>query len=121
MLQCRTQPLSWKYAVLAEALPVVPAIIQATSCAECTVVCRGLALVPGKGLASASHDTTLRLWNAAGTCVRQYLGHTALVYACAATPEGLLASASEDNTARLWQGDGSCLQVIPHPGVPCLR
>ena len=73
--------------------------------------------MPGKGLASASHDTTLRLWNAAGTCVRQYHGHTALVYACAATPDGLLASASEDNTARLWQGDGSCLQVLSHPGM----
>ena len=79
-------------------------------------MCRALALVPGKGIVSGSHDTTLRLWNAAGTCLRVLEGHTALVYACAATAEGMMASASEDNTARLWQGDGTCLQAIPHPG-----
>ena len=81
------------------------------------LACRTLALVPGKGIVSGSHDTSLRLWNAAGTCLRVLEGHTALVYAAAATPEGLVASASEDNTARLWQGDGTCLQVIPHPGT----
>ena len=80
---------------------------------------RALALVPGKGIVSGSHDTTLRLWNAAGTCLRVLEGHTALVYACAASSEGLIASASEDNSVRLWQGDGTCLQSIPHPGA-CL-
>lgn len=72
---------------------------------------RGLALLPNVGVVSASHDQTLKVWTLSGECLAELVGHTALVYCAAATPEGLVASGSEDNTARLWHADGSCLQV----------
>lgn len=56
-----------------------------------------------------------------GECVAQLLGHSAIVYAAAASSaEGggaLVASGAEDNTARLWRPDGSALQTIEHPGM----
>ncbi len=75
---------------------------------------RHLAFVPGSGQAvSASHDTTLKVWDVeARACTSQLWGHSSLVYAAAATPGGLLASGSEDNTSRLWHlGGGPSLQV----------
>uniref|UniRef100_A0A1D2A6R5 Phospholipase A-2-activating protein n=1 Tax=Auxenochlorella protothecoides TaxID=3075 RepID=A0A1D2A6R5_AUXPR len=80
---------------------------------------RHLAFVPGSGQAvSASHDTTLKVWDVeARACTSQLWGHSSLVYAAAATPGGLLASGSEDNTSRLWHlGGGPSLQTLPHPG-----
>ena len=41
---------------------------------------RGLALVPGLGFISASHDTTLQLWTTGGDPIATLAGHTALVY-----------------------------------------
>jgi WD40 repeat protein len=73
--------------------------------------CRGLALLPGVGVVSASHDQTLKVWTFEGECIGELVGHTALVYCVAATEEGLIASGSEDNTLRLWRADGTCLQV----------
>lgn len=70
------------------------------------------------------------------------VGHTALVYACAAVTTGgatLVASGSEDNTARVWDASGQCLQVgclgggatllrglglappPSHPHTPCMH
>lgn len=72
---------------------------------------RGLALLPGVGVVSASHDQTLKVWTFEGECISELVGHTALVYAAAANEEGLIASGSEDNTLRLWRADGTCLQV----------
>lgn len=63
------------------------------------------------GFVSASHDCTLRVWDLAGETLAELVGHTALVYAAAATANGLIASGSEDNTARLWTGEGQCLQA----------
>lgn len=93
--------------------PLVPASCPS---AHAPLACRparrrGLALLPNVGVVSASHDQTLKVWTLSGECLAELVGHTALVYCAAATPEGLVASGSEDNTARLWHADGSCLQV----------
>lgn len=44
--------------------------------------CRGLAVVPGLGFVSASHDQTLQIWTAAGESIATLVGHTAIVYRC---------------------------------------
>jgi hypothetical protein len=53
---------------------------------------RGLCNLPGVGFVSASHDTTLRVWSMEGETLATLAGHTALVYACAAAPNGTIAS-----------------------------
>jgi WD40 repeat protein len=55
-------------------------------------------------LASASHDETVRLWDAATGVLQQTLeGHSSLVSSVIFSPNSrLLASASRDNTVRLW-------------------
>lgn len=53
---------------------------------------RGLCEMPGIGFVSASHDTTLRVWSTDGETLTELIGHSALVYACAATSSGLIAS-----------------------------
>jgi WD40 repeat protein len=59
----------------------------------------------GKTIASASQDTTIRLWEAAtGKEVRVLQGHTAEVTCVAFAPDGkTLASVSKDNTIRFWE------------------
>jgi WD40 repeat protein len=59
----------------------------------------------GQLVASASGDTTVRLWEAAtGTCRSTLEGHLSAVTAVAFSPDGqLVASASADNTVRLWE------------------
>ncbi|MBN3939674.1 TIR domain-containing protein [Nostoc sp. NMS9] len=58
----------------------------------------------GKVLASASHDSTIRLWDKETKQLKKTLkGHSGDVYSVAWSPDGtLLASASLDNTIRLW-------------------
>lgn len=43
--------------------------------------------MPDLGVISASHDQTLRLWDYAGTCMAEFVGHTAIVYAAAGSAQ----------------------------------
>src|SRR5947199_224413 len=58
----------------------------------------------GKTLASASQDTTIRLWDVKTGKERDTLkGHTAGVFSVAYSPAGeALASGSQDHTIKLW-------------------
>jgi len=55
-------------------------------------------------VASASHDQTVRLWNAStGEETQKLAGHDNVVTAVAFSPDGqVVASASRDRTVRLW-------------------
>ena len=67
---------------------------------------RGLAAAPGVGFLSASHDCTARLWTHGGETATVFVGHTALVYAVAATSDGRVVTGSEDNTSRRVESGG---------------
>ncbi len=57
----------------------------------------------GRILASASHDRTVRLWDAHTLRMLDTLQHASIVYAVAFSPDGTrLAAGCEDNTIRLW-------------------
>ena len=69
----------------------------------------------GKLLASASDDTTVKLWDAgSGAALQSLEGHTGPVSAVTFSPDGkLLASASRDGTVKLWDaGSGAALQTL---------
>jgi len=53
---------------------------------------RALAILPGVGFVSGSHDFTAKVWALSGEVVSELLGHTALIYAVAALPNGLIAT-----------------------------
>ena len=110
---------------------------------------RGLTLLPAASdgapavprLVTASHDATAKVWAlpegalaAAGgggsssaatlappTLVATLAGHTALVYAAAASADGIhVATASEDGSARVWavgaSAGAACVATLRHPG-----
>ena len=58
----------------------------------------------GRVLASASTDTTVRLWDTStGTVLQMLTDHSSLVTAVVFSPDGkVLASASWDKTVKLW-------------------
>jgi WD40 repeat protein len=74
----------------------------------------GLALSPnGRLLATASHDQTLKLWDAqTGKLLRALEGHTEAAQALAFSPDSRrLASVGWDKTLRLWSVQGQLLQT----------
>ncbi len=75
----------------------------------------------GKVLASASRDSTIRLWDVvSGRELRTLKGHTNSVAAVAFSPDGkVLGSASVDRTIRLWDvASGRELRVLSgHAGI----
>jgi len=61
----------------------------------------------GARVVSASHDKTLKLWDAeTGRELGTLAGHTASVFACAYSPDGArVVSASDDLTLKLWDAE----------------
>ncbi|EJT68819.1 hypothetical protein, variant [Gaeumannomyces tritici R3-111a-1] len=69
----------------------------------------------GQRLASASHDETVKLWDAAtGACLQTLKGHSSSVSSVAFSPDRQrLASAFRDKTVKLWDAaTGACLQTL---------
>ncbi|KAI1527247.1 WD40 repeat [Pyrenophora tritici-repentis] len=69
----------------------------------------------GQLVASASEDSTVRLWEAGtGTCRSTLEGHCNVVTAVAFSPDGqLVASTSWDETVRLWEaGSAACRSTL---------
>jgi WD40 repeat protein len=66
-------------------------------------------------LASASHDRTVKIWDASsGTCLQTLEGHSDWVTSVAFSPDSnRLASASYDGTVKIWDASsGTCLQTL---------
>ncbi|KAI9765959.1 MAG: hypothetical protein M1839_005275 [Geoglossum umbratile] len=69
----------------------------------------------GQLVASASDDSTVRLWETVtGSCRSTLEGHSGWISAVAFSPDGqLVASASDDSTVRLWEtATGSCCSTL---------
>jgi WD40 repeat protein len=66
-------------------------------------------------LASASGDSTVKIWDASsGACPQMLEGHSGWVYSVAFSHDSTrLASASYDNTVKIWDASsGACLQTL---------
>ncbi|KAF1958418.1 WD40 repeat-like protein [Byssothecium circinans] len=66
-------------------------------------------------LASASHDRTVKIWDASsGECLRTLESHGSLVFSVAFSHDSTrLASASHDDTVKIWDASsGECLRTL---------
>ncbi|KAH6101962.1 hypothetical protein HBI64_254150 [Parastagonospora nodorum] len=66
-------------------------------------------------LASASDDSTVKIWDASsGACLQTLEGHSSMVYSVAFSHDSAqLASASNDSTVKIWDASsGACLQTL---------
>src|SRR5205814_641468 len=76
----------------------------------------GCAISPGGDwIVSASHDKTLKVWDAHTGQLRMTLqGHTDDVSGCAISPSGdWIVSASGDNTLKVWNArTGTCCAIL---------
>ncbi|MBW4623147.1 MAG: caspase family protein [Cyanosarcina radialis HA8281-LM2] len=67
----------------------------------------------GQTLASASSDSTIKLWRPDGTLLKTLQGHTKDVHSVSFSPDGqLIASASSDSTIKLWRPDGTLWKTL---------
>ena len=64
----------------------------------------GLAVLADGRLASASHDRTLKIWDAfSGKRLATLAGHAHVVERVAVLPGGRLASGSHDRSLKVWK------------------
>ncbi len=64
-------------------------------------------------IASASADTTIKLWRLDGTLVKTLSGHEDVVNSISFSPDSqMIASASQDRTVKLWNREGQLLATI---------
>jgi WD40 repeat protein len=64
-------------------------------------------------IASASADTTIKLWRLDGSLVKTLSGHEAVVNSVSFSPDGqIIASASQDKTVKLWSREGQLLKTL---------
>jgi hypothetical protein len=83
-------------------------------------VVTGCAFSPdGKRIVSASHDSTLKVWEAdSGQLLRTLEGHSGFVFGCAFSPDGKrIVSASDDRTLKVWEAEtGQCIATFHAEG-----
>ncbi|MFN6539489.1 MAG: eIF2A-related protein [Nostoc sp. EkiNYC01] len=64
-------------------------------------------------IASASADTTIKLWRLDGTLVKTLSGHEDVVNSISFSPDSqIIASASQDKTVKLWNQEGQQLATL---------
>lgn len=65
-------------------------------------------------LVTASHDKTLRVWDAnTAECVWLLKGHTSKIFAMCVLDDGRIVSGSRDKSLRLWEpSEGKCVQTL---------
>ncbi|MFN6517657.1 MAG: eIF2A-related protein [Nostoc sp. CreGUA01] len=64
-------------------------------------------------IASASADTTIKLWRLDGTLVKTLSGHEDVVNSISFSPDSqMIASASQDRTVKLWNREGQLLATL---------
>ncbi|WP_392534333.1 hypothetical protein [Nostoc sp. C117] len=70
-------------------------------------------------IASASADTTIKLWRPDGSLVKTLSGHDDVVNSVSFSPDSqLIASASQDKTVKLWSREGQLITTLSgHQGV----
>ncbi|MGV0104326.1 hypothetical protein NSTCB13_02991 [Nostoc sp. DSM 114160] len=70
-------------------------------------------------IASASADTTIKLWRPDGSLVKTLSGHEDVVNSVSFSPDSqIIASASQDKTIKLWSREGQLLAtLLGHQGV----
>ncbi|WP_341525026.1 hypothetical protein WKK05_20690 [Nostoc sp. UHCC 0302] len=65
-------------------------------------------------IASASADSTIKLWRLDGTLVKTLSSHTDVVNSVSFSPDAqIIASASQDKTVKLWSREGELLATLP--------
>ncbi|MEA5598987.1 CHAT domain-containing protein [Rivularia sp. UHCC 0363] len=71
----------------------------------------------GQMIATASKDTTVKIWNFQGKLLHNFLGHQGTVYRVKFSPSGdIIATASWDGTVKLWTTKGKLIRELKHDG-----
>ncbi|MGA1133629.1 MAG: AAA-like domain-containing protein [Prochlorotrichaceae cyanobacterium] len=67
----------------------------------------------GTWLATASGDSTVKVWSAQGKLLQTLNGHGSVVWSVAISPDGQsILTGSDDNLAKLWSQDGQLLATL---------